>query len=268
MYDTVIVPLDGSAMAERALDPAAEVARHTGGHLVATMVVGDERFEEHESYLAGVLARHDVPTKPPYIIPADDVAACIANAGEQERALVVMTTHGSSGVRRAVLGSVAEAVVRQLARPVLLVGPNCRPDHEMAGGRVVIPLDGSRRAEAIVEPAAEWCLSLDLAAFPVTAVDGRPGGDPAGEASYVRRIAAELSGRALTAGWEVLHGDDASDSLVTYARGLPASLVAMTTHGHTGAKRVVLGSVATHVVHESLAPVLLLRPALDGGDAD
>jgi nucleotide-binding universal stress UspA family protein len=178
-----------------------------------------------------------------------------------------MTSHGSSGVRRAVLGSVAEGVVRELRRPILVVGPRHEVGHPMAGGRVLVPLDGSRRAESILDPVADWCDLMELEAWPVTAIDpAELPADFAGEVpddAYLRRISARLAERGITTGWEVLHEHDPSDSLATFARGLPASLVAMTTHGRTGLARVTLGSVAARVVHEVTVPVLVLRPELD-----
>jgi nucleotide-binding universal stress UspA family protein len=264
MYDRVIVPLDGSPMAERAVAPAVEVAQRAGAELVATMVVDDTLTEDHRAYVKHLLSPFDVASPPPYIIHADDVAECIANAGEADRSLVVMTSHGSSGIRRAVLGSVAEGVVRELQKPVLLIGPRCEAGRSIAGGRVLVPLDGSRRAEAILDPVAAWCDLMALQAWPVTALD--PTGIPAPEVpddAYLRRVTRQLSDRGISSSWDVVHHRDAAEGLVSFALGLPASLIAMTTHGRTGLARVTLGSVATRLVHEVTAPVLILRPELD-----
>jgi len=271
MYDRVIVPLDGSALAERALGPAVEVAERSGALLVATMVVGDAELDEHRAYVDELLSRHDVRSAPPYIIAGHDAAACIANAGEAEASLVVMTSHGSSGIRRVVLGSVAEGVIRMLRKPVLLVGPHHEAGRPIAGGRVLVPLDGSRRAEAVLDTVAAWCDFMGMQAWPVTAVDPAEapavvGGDVPDDA-YLRRVARSLSDRGVETGWEVLHDRDPASDLAAFAGGLPASLVAMTTHGHTGLARVALGSVATHLVHDATCPVLVVRPDL-GDDAE
>lgn len=263
MYDRVIVPLDGSPMAERALAPAVEVARRAGAELVATMVVDDALIEDHRAYVKRLLSPFDVASPPPYIIEADDPAECIANAGEADRSLVVMTSHGSSGIRRAVLGSVAEGVVSAIHKPVLLIGPRCEADRSIAGGRVLVPLDGSRRAEAILDAVGAWCDLMALQAWPVTAVDPAPAASEVPEDAYLRKVTHRLSDRGVSSSWDVLHARDAADALVDFALGLPASLVAMTTHGRTGLARVTLGSVATRMVHEVTSPVLLLRPGLD-----
>lgn len=263
MYDRVIVPLDGSPMAERALAPAVEVAKRAGAELVATMVVDDTLTEDHRAYVKHLVSPFDVASPPPYIIEADDAAECIANAGEADRSLVVMTSHGSSGIRRAVLGSVAEGVVSALHKPVLLIGPQCEAGRSIAGGRVLVPLDGSRRAEAILDAVAAWCDLMALQAWPVTAVDPVPAAPDVPDDAYLRRVTRQLSDLGISSSWDVLHQHDAAEALVTFALGLPASLVAMTTHGRTGLARVTLGSVATRVVHEVTSPVLLLRPELD-----
>jgi nucleotide-binding universal stress UspA family protein len=260
MYDRVIVPLDGSPMAERALAPAVEVAQRAGAELVATMVVDDDVTEDHRAYVKHLLSPFDVVSPPPYIIEADDAAECIANAGEAERSLVVMTSHGSSGLRRAVL--------RAIQKPVLLIGPQCEVGRAIAGGRVLVPLDGSRRAEAILEPVAAWCDLMALQTWTVTAVDPGPAASEVPDDAYLRRVTRQLSDLGISSSWDVLHQHDAANALVTFALGLPASLVAMTTHGRTGLARVTLGSVATRVVHEVTSPVLLLRPELEEATVD
>jgi nucleotide-binding universal stress UspA family protein len=266
MFKTVIVPLDGSRAAEAALVPATEVARQTGAALVPLMVVSDEHFEEHERYLKEQTGGLGVELQPPFIIPAADPAECIANAGEAPDSLVVMTTHGSSGLRRVTLGSVADKTVRLLRRPVLLVGPGCRPGAALRGGKMVIPVDGSRHSEAILPTAAAWCRAFDMEAWPVMVIDPDevardvgPSSDLA-EAAHVRRVAQDLENQGVRSGWEVLHFRNAAGPLTTYALGLPASLVAMSTHGRTGLDRVTMGSVATRLVHDSACPVLVHRP--------
>lgn len=60
--------------------------------------------------------------------------------------------------------------------------------------------------------------------------------------------------------WDVLHGDQAADPIVDYAAHLPASLIAMATHGRSGIARFALGSVAASIVHAAPCPVLVVRP--------
>jgi nucleotide-binding universal stress UspA family protein len=262
MFDTVVVPLDGSESAERALGPAVALARRAGAAVVPLQVVTDERLDEHGGYLEKVAASLDVATHPPYVIPTRDAAEAIANAGEAPGALVVMTTHGSSGLRRATLGSVAEATVRRLSRPMVLIGPSCPTTSTFDRRDALVPLDGSARADLMVPIAGEWCRLLDLRPWAVTVVDPEAQGGRAGpaETAHVRHTASRWEEEGLTAGFEVLHGDDPSGPLVTFGAGLPAAMAMMTTHGRTGLARLTLGSVATHVVHDIPCPVLVHRP--------
>jgi nucleotide-binding universal stress UspA family protein len=266
VFDTVIVPLDGSAFAETAVRPAAEVARETGASLVPMMVVENEVDDDHR-YLKEATSGLAVPTRPPHVVSATDAGRFIAGAGESENTLVVMTTHGSSGVTRAVLGSVAERVLRLLRKPLLLVGPQYRPGHELRGGRMMVPLDGSKAAEAILPFARDWSRHFDIEPWPVSIVD--PEADtrlvesqPTDvlDSGYVNRISDRLARDGLQGGWEVLRDGDPAGALAAYSRRLPASLVAMTTHGRTGLARLAMGSVAARVVHDSESPLLILRP--------
>lgn len=264
MIRTVIVPLDGSAFAESALEPAAAVARHTGAELVGLVVGPEDRHEDQRRYVKDLTADLEVSVREPYLIPADDPAECIANAAEAEGSLVVMTSHGRGGVRRAALGSVAEAVLQQLPRPLLLVGPRYQPPCPLPGGNAMIPLDGSGLADSIVPAAIEWCRAFELQAWTVSVVDpAAPDKGPTGivtASNHVRAIAGDIEAAGVPAQWEILHHRHAAGPLVTFAAGLPASVIALTTHARSGLGRVALGSTAARLVHDATVPLLIQHP--------
>ncbi|HTK91803.1 MAG TPA: universal stress protein [Verrucomicrobiae bacterium] len=132
----ILVPLDGSALAESALGPAVELARPSGATVLlvrtaeATVFPGTDLVEdqvhvvrEAEGYLAGVadrLRREGLHAEPSvWYGPA---AAGIVEAARRRSAdLIVMSTHGRSGLGRLILGSVAESVLRGTATPILLL---------------------------------------------------------------------------------------------------------------------------------------------------
>jgi nucleotide-binding universal stress UspA family protein len=139
---TILVPLDGSVLAELALKPAVELAREKDAKLVllraaeAHTTVADPTeaqvavVREAEDYLAGVRARvldDSVPaveTSVWYGPPAE----AIAEAARYRNAdLIVMSSHGRSGLGRLVLGSVAESVLRATPTPILLIRPGNAP---------------------------------------------------------------------------------------------------------------------------------------------
>lgn len=267
MYQTVIVPLDGSALAERALPAATAVAAASGAAVQLLQVVTDRQPAEARAYLDDLVATLDLPAAPPIVVEADWPAECIADAARgHDRSLVVISSHGSSGARRALLGSVTTDLLALLAAPVLVIGPACADEVTFTGGRLLACTDGSALSEAIVPVAAAWCGAFGLEPWLTTVVapngtlDDLPGISDSAEANYVRALSATLADRGLDAAWEVLHDRHPAEAIVSLAGSLPASVVALATHGATGLHRGALGSVASRVVHAGPAPVLVLRP--------
>jgi nucleotide-binding universal stress UspA family protein len=137
---TILVPLDGSLVAEAALKPAVAIARETGAKLVLlraaeahTLPLADpieaqvDVMDEAQEYLASARARvtaggvSDVEVSAWYGPPAE---AIVEAARCRHADLIVMSSHGRSGVARLVLGSVAETVLRATAVPILLIRPD------------------------------------------------------------------------------------------------------------------------------------------------
>ena len=143
MITTILVPLDGSALAEAALEPAIELARERRAKLLLVRAAEAHRLpmadpteaqvaavRDGEQYLAGVRDRilrasvADVDVSVWYGPPAE----AIVEAAQYRKAdLIVMSSHGRSGLGRLVLGSVAETVLRSTAVPILLIRPGAAP---------------------------------------------------------------------------------------------------------------------------------------------
>lgn len=193
--------------------------------------------------------------------------------------LIVMATHGRGAVGRLWLGSVADYVVRHVAVPILLVRPG---RDEPQGGKdnhgILVALDLSPQAEAILEPVV--CLAqitgahvtlvnvveriFELGKLTVpTPVPLTPEFAEAARAEAQRkldRIADRLRERGLSVSTRVPIGLSVADTLVDTLNGSPCELVAMTTHGAGGMRRLLMGSVATKVLRKTAKPLLLLRP--------
>jgi nucleotide-binding universal stress UspA family protein len=168
------------------------------------------------------------------------------------------------------MGSVADAVVRGAAVPVLLVHrrPDWRPGHPVP---VLVPLDGSPRSEAII-PAVErlagpldFAIHLVHAVEPVPAGPDAPGSREAGLAHrtregerYLAAIAARLESKGLRAHSAVRQGR-AVDVIAAYVSECVIGLVAMSTHARSGLGRLLLGSVAERVLIEVEVPVILWK---------
>jgi nucleotide-binding universal stress UspA family protein len=142
--EKILVPLDGSPLAEAALNKAVALAKDAGAASIvlvrateASTIAGGDPIEaqvavvkEAEEYLEGIAARvraegvREVSTSVWYGPPAP----AIIEAADMTRAdLVVMSTHGRSGIGRLLLGSVAESVLRATHIPILLMRPSGAP---------------------------------------------------------------------------------------------------------------------------------------------
>jgi nucleotide-binding universal stress UspA family protein len=272
MYRTIIVPLDGSSRAEKALAVARRIVDRTGADLVVASAVpwfDDVRWQREDLRRrlddAGVYpTRLEVAARDR---PCDLVAEL---AGEPET-LVVMASHGHTGLGRAVLGSVTEQVVHDLDSEVLVVGPEARDDVDPTEGRVMVPVDDSDFALTGIEMAQAWVERFALEPWVVQVLE-RSATDfftesqlaDTSETGYVHRLSARFEGLGPEPQFEELHGSPPWRRLVDFAAELPASLIAMSTHGRTGLARVALGSQAMAVVRNSPCPVLLRRPVSVG----
>jgi nucleotide-binding universal stress UspA family protein len=268
--DTVVVPLDGSFEAARALVPAQALARRVDARILLLTTHWEDGMGAAQEHLDRHAERLRVPADTE-VAHDRGAAEAIGMWADSRRAIVCMSTHGHSGLNEVALGGVAEAVTRAARRPVLLVGPHADPDVAIDDGPVLVGVDGSEMAEASLPTAAHWASMLGAE---VLIVEVRPAGraiveEPrAAESAYVRDLA-----RRLRAGdeprvpsepaWAVLHALDPADALVAEARRARAGLVALTSHGRSGLSRVVLGSVVGRVVRHCTTPVLV-TPRPDG----
>ncbi len=178
MYESILVPLDGSLASEQALPMALDVAERTGARLELVIVQqygappyllaetpppdADADREQRtglDAYIEEVAgrARMRVASVSASVLEGEIAETLIARAAETGASLIVMTTHGRGGVSRMWLGSVAEQIVREIAVPVLLRRP--RDAAPAVTGpftlrRLLVPLDESAVSESVVEPAA------------------------------------------------------------------------------------------------------------------
>ena len=128
MFTKVVIPLDGSELAEQALAPACRIAERFGSELLLLRVVTPERplVEEAEAYLSGLalpVLGLSIRTRVLCGAPPELIIAAAAESGAD---LIVMSTHGRAGLLRLLYGSVTEAVLRGSPVPVLVV-PNRVP---------------------------------------------------------------------------------------------------------------------------------------------
>jgi len=312
MIRSIMVPLDGSSFAEHALPYAFEIARRAHATLHPTLVyVADEpwrgmegitpyRFEdevaaepgyeqeerrEERAYLQRVadVANKRGVTAVTALLDGSVADALERQAGHVGADLVVMASHGRGALDRAWLGSVADAMVRRLPVPILLIRPtsDAAPDLEHAPSieRVLIPLDGSALAEQALEPARElgrvWQAACTLFGVtkPTTTLgtertDRTAGESPPAKSSDLEtaRVHLEHIADRLRPHWseitvEVAEERHVARAILWAADQLNADLIALATHGRGGLARLLLGSVADKVVRGANVPVLVRQPS-------
>lgn len=261
----LLVPVDLGEASDRVLDTAAAVAGRLGCPLTLfswhwdpdRIRVAEEGLAERARELGG-----DVTVEVALTDAPGAAGPLLRAARRQWDTVVCMATRARSPVGAAVLGSVAEDVVRRAVEPVVLVGPAVPPGAPDLARPVVVCVDGSEVSERAVPVAAGWAAAMGVPLEVVTVLP--PGRTPVVEGEPVDVVdSAYVQGVAAAAGegtsWEVLRGSDPAEVVVDHARRR-ASVLALATHGRTGLARVVAGSVALRVVQRASCPVLLVRP--------
>lgn len=304
MLQSLLVPLDGSEFSERTLTLASGLAKATGAslHLAHVHVshppdhfLSNTQFhfegldlEEYESrhrdeeraYLAEMEAKlaseNPVDTALLEGQVADEIAEYAARVGAD---MVLITTHGHTGVSRMWLGSVADALVRLTTLPLLVIHPaqgGHVPDDVFAFKHIMVPLDGSNLSATILGPAADLARAsgarmtlvhvvsssavLGARIFPLLPDDLSPALAKARE--YLEKLADELGEDGLQVDVHVEEHEAPGRAIAALADKLDADLIALATHGYGGLKRALLGSVADKVLRSSPLPLLVQRPSV------
>ncbi len=299
MYNRILVALDGSQLSESILpyarffaktlkipvellhviDPEtlmpSVVAQHGRYHdiLTAEREYGSDYLKKVATSFSGSPAVDCCVEigKPAEVI----VDRAAAHAG----ALIAIATHGRSGVKRWVLGSVADKVLHAAANHLLLVRTTeeARNTEEALLKSVLVPLDGSGLAESVIPHVAELAKKMDLEIvllrvyhLPVPVYAAEEYAPDLGELweqikkeaqEYLEEKVRQLEKEGLERVFAVSMEGEAAGKIIGLAQEKPQSLVAMCTHGRTGVGRWVLGSVTDRVVRHSGDPVLVIRPS-------
>jgi nucleotide-binding universal stress UspA family protein len=263
-FTDILVPLDGSTAAERALTPALELATRTGVPLRVLRRALTDEAEIAAEYLAGVTDRYagriDIDTE---VVERGSIPYAIFQA-VGPGTLVCMSSHGRGRVAQPVLGSVAETLLGRIDRPALVVGPHFRPDVRIAG-RIVACIDGSPESEQTLAPARQWSKAFGLPLWLIEVAEPSPPLEwttygASMEAAPLVRLARRVGG---VDAWDVHHGKHPARELAELAASpyQPTALLVMATHGRTGWDRLRLGSVTAATVHEATVPVLVVPAA-------
>ena len=305
MYQALMVPLDGSefgrhaipwalAIAEPAgarvdlvhvLTPPYDVGVAEGDKLVLAEAIDDQRTAT-EQRLDDLAIRLRIGTDVRFssaVVEGHAADALLRYADENAIDLIVMTTHGRTGLARAVLGSISDQVVRQARCPVLLARPHRHVAEEReaaAVSDVLVPLDGTVTSEAILPHALEMCrltgasctllhvivpeLLLTGVAVPVALADQRAAfAEKRQTDAYLASLANRFREGAVPVTTAALPHADVESGILEYCAAHPVSLIAMATRGTRGLERAVLGSTMDELLRKTHLPLLAIAANSD-----
>ena len=274
MLKKIMVAMDGSENAERALWWVLQYAGREKAQVLLFRAVDptqsdpefvSSRLTDARDYLLRMekeINYAGLPSK--VLVRQGKPAVSIVKAAMDERCdLIVMTTRGGSKVKRWAIGGVTEQVLRLSPIPVLPVQSRthaARHDHLR---RIVVPVDGSKLAEA----AMQWAVGLAkmmksqiafVHVYPAALKKMNTHAEETFEALRERMVrqCRLLKKDGVKASFRVRSGDAAERILGFAGRN---DLILTTTHGNGGFKRWVFGSVAEKLIHESRIPVLVYK---------
>ncbi len=322
MFTRILVPLDGSARAERALPVAARLAQSSGGIVILASIVSpmvtygplleipanrasmvEAEVAAAKDYLGRVAASvklAGVKTQVTTSVARPVAPELLQVATASHADIIVMCSHGRTGMLRWALGSVARQLVRTSPVPVLVlqadgpipISPGKTTDQPL---RVVAPLDGSPLAEAAIEPAARLAAALagprhamvrlvhvvEHPVLPYAAfapIDGRVLREADTERGslgqkarvYLHTVAQRFTKEPLVAlqvqvASAVVFNQDAASAIAAVGDGgedvgAASDIIAMATHGRTGIQRLAIGSITERVLQATKRPLFVVRP--------
>jgi nucleotide-binding universal stress UspA family protein len=291
LFNRVLVPLDGSLAAEQIVPYALALAKGMGAELRLLRVIsmaplagyylsGGIDWEGIEKLMLGEAQAYLEEVKPRLNLEGTQIttsvsegltaSSIISESNSMEGTLVAMTTHARSGVSKGIIGSVTDDVLRNGDVPMLVVRSTDEDAEAIVPelDTIVLALDGSDLAETVLPHAVAVARALDLKFDLLTVL---PADDPAfvnvsvssevrdNALDYLQSVEDKLAEQGISrVAQAILHGQ-AAGAVIDLTDNLPGAMIALTTHGRSGAERWLVGSVAERVIRHSKRPVLLVR---------
>jgi len=285
MIERIVVPLDGSLTAEAVLPHLRRVLHRNDSEVILvrvvvpptvenSMLIVDAELGAAQEYIrgqaerlerAGVRVRHVTRVGSPVRVILDVVE-------EQKATMLALATHGSTGVKRLLFGSVAEGLLRKTPIPVLLVRPFWSYElvppigtEQRPVRNVLVPVDGSDRSFEALPAVVEFAELFESRVVLLRVLEeGRKGeeGDPVEAEKQLLALSKTIEKKGVETLRFVERGK-AVDQILRAIQVHEIDLVAMTTHGRTGLSRVLTGSVTEEVLRQAPVPLLVIRNAND-----
>jgi len=293
-YHKLLLPLDGSPLAEQVLQHLPWLATPADTELVLVSAIETWRYAVSGSEFAWVDTLPAIRAGTEQYIAAQcqqlqqsgyrvtmhvvegDAAQTILDLAQTSGAdCIVMSTHGRSGVARWALGSVAERVLHGARMPVFLVRATTEPrQHKLQ--TILLPLDGSAVAEQALPEAQALAKANDAHILLLQVMQRLDAGNQhilfkdeaaakatfaqwlAQAETYLAGVARRLEAAGVASTQRVVV-DNPDRAICALTKGNGVNLVVMGTHGRTGVRRWVYGSVANKVLRDAGCPLLLVR---------
>ncbi len=295
MYEKILLPLDGSDLAQQAIPYAEKLAGRLGSQIKLVHVRDpheDKYGNMHKFYLQKIADAMKKDTEQyaeepgrdkidiESIILAGDPAQEIVDYANKENVdLIVMSTHGRTGITRWALGSVADRVLRATRKPLALIRARNVPPNKFPKNivnRILVTLDGSEQSEVVLPYVEELAsrIKAEVALLHVLEPNyyvytvGGYNWDAYSEkqrksmkafyTDYLKDMAEKFQRRGIPTKYQVIFGIVA-EVIIDFPEKIHADFVAMSTHGRSGVSRWVLGSVAERVLRAGNTSLFLIR---------
>ncbi len=284
-FQKILVPLDGSDLAERVLLSAVRLAEGIGATLTLLTVVlplprrpADDpvvQAVQSHAYEAGLYLKEMRSRLQPTtveietaVVTGSPANTIITYARQHNVSLILMTTHGRSGLTRWTFGRVAEKVLRRAPCPTVIL----RSHQKIVPAqikRILVPLDGSPLAERVLGPTRRIAAALEAEVLLLRVIEPPPllfaGEDtarsddqPVEMQTYLEAVRARLASAGLSVRAELRRGS-AADTILDYAEETAVDLIVLSNVGSSGLQLWVFGSVAERVMKGATCATLLFR---------
>jgi nucleotide-binding universal stress UspA family protein len=289
MLEKIVIPLDGAKLSEAALDQGGELALAFGSELHLLGVCGGPE-EKYCGLMRGYLDKKAEDVRRDFlgkdlslkvVVLSGEAAGQVIDYARRERMdLLVIVSHGHSGIMPWTMGGTANKIIHEAPVPVLLLraaaAKKRRPGSIFA--KLLLPLDGSAAGETALPYVLEIAAKLKSKVTLLSVVESGQHVHTIGGLDYIRfpeqqvqkmrqDLSAYLDGavkkfrdRGIEARAELTTGH-AAEEIIKRAKAAGARLVAMSSHGKSGLRQWVLGSVSNKVLHAGKAHLLLTKPA-------
>ncbi len=296
MYKNILVPLDGSELANIALTYANEMANRLPGINIELLHVHNQKEgihdAMHKAYIENTVAKSieqwgkgaEKRIKGKLVISGNPADEIIKYADKQKTDLIIMATHGRSGVSRWAMGSVAYKVIRSVNIPICLVHAGISEEviRQKSGGKVcIVPLDGTKKAESVLPHvkalAKQYNDDLEVVllrvcpkpeissdyphSMPVSwedHVEQEQAKCKIESGVYLAGIVKQFKKEGINTRMELPIGDPAKQ-IIKYDAASESRFIIMSTHGRSGISRWAYGSVAESVMLGTQTPIIMVR---------